>query len=213
MVLNQIKQDFHKTHLGRVLKYISQPSVSASNLGILEMAKMLSNEINELGGKSKIIQTNELPIIFGKMDGNSDKTLVFHGLYDVAPADEPTWQTSPFTPEIGNVEGVGLSVLGRGAEDMKTPIALVMNVIQAYRENDLTLPINLMFVLEASELGSGGIKEFIPRFKSELIDADAVLWLCPMANSDGTPIIPLSVKGNLMGKLICKGGKWRSNCK
>ena len=65
-----------------------------------------------------------------------------------------------------------------------------------------------MFVLEASELGSGGIREFVPSRLEDLRLADAVHWLCPLAHPDGVPIVPLGVKGNLMGRLVCRGGEW-----
>ena len=104
--------------------------------------------------------------------------------------------------------GVGRAVVGRGAEDMKTPIAAAMNVVASYRASGTPLPINLVFVLEASELGSGGIREFVPSRVEDLRLADAVHWLCPLAHPDGVPIVPLGVKGNLMGRLVCRGGDW-----
>ena len=99
-------------------------------------------------------------------------------------------------------------MVGRGAEDMKTPIAAAMNVVASYRACDVPLPVNLLFVLEASELGSGGIREFVPSRVEDLRLADAVHWLCPLAHPDGVPIVPLGVKGNLMGRLVCSGGDW-----
>ena len=103
---------------------------------------------------------------------------------------------------------MGPAVVGRGAEDMKTPIAAAMNVVASHRAQGVPLPVNLMFVLEASELGSGGIREFVPSRTEDLRQADAVHWLCPMGHPDGVPIVPLGVKGNLMGRLVCSGGDW-----
>jgi acetylornithine deacetylase/succinyl-diaminopimelate desuccinylase-like protein len=156
----------------------------------------------------EIVETAELPVIFGLIDEGAQNTLLLHGLYDVTPADEPAWIIPPFKPEVLDVKGVGPSIIGRGAEDMKTPIAAAMNVIASYRAVGRPLPVNIMLVFEASELGSGGIREFVPSYIEELRSADAVLWLCPLAHPNGVPIVPLAVKGNLMGRLICRGGNW-----
>ena len=207
-VLEHIAGQFEHDHLDRVMRYLAQPSISALDIGVRDMAEMLAMDIRELGGTAEVVETAELPVVSGRIDNGADRTLVLHGLYDVTPADEPAWETQPFVPQVGNVEGVGRAVVGRGAEDMKTPIAAAMNVVASYRVQGVPLPVNLVFVLEASELGSGGIREFVPSRLEDLRLADAVHWLCPLAHPDGVPIVPLGVKGNLMGRLVCKGGDW-----
>ena len=207
-VLEHIAAKFEPHHLDRVMRYLAQPSISALDIGVRDMAELLARDIRELGGTAEIVETAELPVVYGRIDDGAGRTLVLHGLYDVTPADEPAWETPPFAPQVKDVEGVGRSVVGRGAEDMKTPIAAAMNVVASYRASNTPLPVNLVFVLEASELGSGGIREFVPSRIEDLRLADAVHWLCPLAHPDGLPIVPLGVKGNLMGRLVCRGGNW-----
>ncbi len=207
-VIEQIDKDFEPSHIERLLKYIRQPSVSALNLGNQEMAEMLTAEIREVGGEAEVIETVEFPVVFGLIDEGADRTLLCHGLYDVTPAEEPNWINPPFDPQIQELDGLGRCVVGRGAEDMKTGIACVMNTVYAARAAGEKLPINLMFVHEASELGSGGIKDFFPRYKDKMKRANAAYWLCPMGQTDGTPIVPLGLKGNLMGRLFCRPGEW-----
>ena len=207
-VLERIERDFGGPHLDRVLRYLAQPSVSALGWGVQEMAELLAEDIRALGGTADVVETAELPVVFGRVGYGAAKTLLFHGLYDVTPADEPEWATPPFEPQIRQIEGIGRCVIGRGAEDMKTPIAAAMNVIASFRACREPLPVDVIFVLEASELGSGGIREFVPRYAEELRQADLVHWLCPMAHPGGEPIVPLALKGNLMGRLVCRGGEW-----
>ncbi len=207
-VLQHIANRFEPDHLDRVKRYLAQPSISALDMGVRDMAEMLAHDIRELGGTSEVVETAELPVVSGRIDDGAARTLILHGLYDVTPADEPAWETPPFEPQVRDVDGVGRAVVGRGAEDMKTPIAAAMNVLASYRASNTPLPVNLVFVLEASELGSGGIREFVPSRVEDLRLADAVHWLCPLAHPDGAPIVPLGVKGNLMGRLVCKGGDW-----
>ena len=207
-VLQHIATQFEPDHLERLVRYLAQPSISALDVGVREMAHMLAADIEDLGGSTEVVETEELPVVYGRIDDGAARTMVLHGLYDVTPAEEPAWETPPFAPQVRDVEGMGRAVFGRGAEDMKTPIAAAMNVVASYRARDVPLPVNLVFVLEASELGSGGIREFVPSRVEDLRAADAVHWLCPLAHPDGVPIVPLGVKGNLMGRLVCKGGDW-----
>ena len=207
-VLEHIANRFEPDHLDRLLRYIAQPSISALDMGVRDMAEVLAGDIRKLDGSAEVVETAELPVVYGRIDSGAGRTMVLHGLYDVTPADEPAWESPPFEPQVRSVEGVGRAVVGRGAEDMKTPIAAAMNVVASYRASGIPLPVNLVFVLEASELGSGGIREFVPSRAEDLGAADAVHWLCPLAHPDGVPIVPLGVKGNLMGRLVCKGGDW-----
>jgi len=207
-VIDQIEKSFEASHLERLFKYIRQPSVSALNLGNQEMSEMLAEEIRDVGGDAEVVETAEFPVVFGLIDEGADRTLLCHGLYDVTPAEEPNWVNPPFEPQIQELDGLGRCVVGRGAEDMKTGIACVMNAVYAARAANEKLPINLMFVHEASELGSGGIKDFFPRHKDKMKKANAAYWLCPMAQTNGTPIVPLGLKGNLMGRLFCRPGEW-----
>ncbi|MHC4984314.1 MAG: M20/M25/M40 family metallo-hydrolase [Planctomycetota bacterium] len=207
-VIDRIDRDFETIHLDRLLRYIRQPSISAYNQGVREMAELLVEEIRSVGGEAELVETAEFPVVFGRIAGDADTTLLFHGLYDVTPADEPEWIVPPFEPQIRELPGLGRCVVGRGAEDTKTGIAVLINSLAACREVGAQLPLNLMFVFEASELGSGGLEEFVPRYAQDLQKADAVHWLWPMAHPDGTPIVPLSLKGNLMGRLVCRGGDW-----
>ena len=108
-VLEHIARQFEPGHLGRVLRYLAQPSISALDIGVRDMADMLAGDIGELGGTAEVVETAELPVVFGLIDDGADRTLILHGLYDVTPADERAWETSPFEPQVRSVEAsVGL---------------------------------------------------------------------------------------------------------
>ena len=110
-VLQHIAARFEPHHLGRVKRYLAQPSISALDIGVRDMAEMLAHDIRELGGTSEVVETAELPVVFGRIDDGAARTLILHGLYDVTPADEPAWEFPPFEPQIRDVEGRGT---GRG---------------------------------------------------------------------------------------------------
>ena len=93
-VLEHIERQFEPDHLDRVMRYLAQPSISALDVGVRDMAEVLAMDIRELGGTAEVVETAELPVVFGRIDSGAGRTLVLHGLYDVTPADEPAWETS-----------------------------------------------------------------------------------------------------------------------
>lgn len=66
--------------------------------------------------------------------------IVWSGHTDVVPADEPEWQSDPFTAEIR-----GTRLYGRGACDMKGFAACVMAVAPALAQATLSRPVYLCF--------------------------------------------------------------------
>ena len=105
-VLEHIAARFEPHHLDRVMRYLAQPSISALDIGVRDMAGMLASDLRDLGGMAEVVETAELPVVFGRIDSGAGRTLVLHGLYDVTPADEPAWETDPFVPQVRSVEGV-----------------------------------------------------------------------------------------------------------
>ena len=93
-VLAQAGQDF-EAHLDRLQRYIRQPSVSAENRGNDEMAKLIADEINALGGAGRVVPGKEFPIVYGRFDVGAPRTMVIHSMYDTTPADEPDWVVPP----------------------------------------------------------------------------------------------------------------------
>ena len=79
-VIDRIERDFEIDHLGRVSRYLAQPSISALSIGIQEMVELLVEDIERYGGTAEIVNTSELPVVFGLIDEGADKTLILHGL-------------------------------------------------------------------------------------------------------------------------------------
>jgi len=60
--LKQTRKDY-EAHVARLRSYIRQPSVSAENRGLEEMAALLAQEINELGGVGRVVPGKDFPIV------------------------------------------------------------------------------------------------------------------------------------------------------
>ena len=205
-VLQQAADDLPH-HIERLQRYIRQPSISATRTGIDDMATMLAAEIDRLGGAGRVIASPEFPIVYGRFDVGAERTVLIHGMYDVTPADEADWVVPPFSAARMALGDLGECIVGRGAEDTKGPLSSVLSMLASFRRAEVPLPANVILVFEASELGSGGLPDFVERHRSEL-RADVAYWPWHTQRSDGTGVVWLGVKGLATLKLRCRGGAW-----
>lgn len=207
-VLVQAQSDF-ESHLARLQRYIRQPSVSAENRGIGEMASLVAGEIGALGGVGRVVEAKEFPIVFGRFDVGAPRTMLIHSMYDTTPADESNWVVPPFEARReGDFEDLGECIVGRGAEDTKGPLATVISAVAAYRAAGVPLPCNIVMIFEASELGSGSLPGFVREHADELRGAQVCFWPWHSQRSDGSQVVFLRLKGLMTVKLRCRGGDW-----
>jgi acetylornithine deacetylase/succinyl-diaminopimelate desuccinylase-like protein len=166
-VLTTARNDFER-HVSRLQRYIRQPSVSAEQRGNEEMAVILASDINELGGVGRSVPGVDFPIVHGRFDVGAPRTVLIHSMYDTTPADEPTWVVPPFDATRMDFETFGECIVARGAEDTKGPVAAIFNMLDSYRRAGVPLPVNLILLFEASELGSKSLPACVEAHADEL---------------------------------------------
>jgi len=207
LVAAQVGSDFPE-QLDRLLRYIRQPSISATGEGIEEMCRLLAEDARALGGVAEIVPGDEYPVVLCRFDVGAPRTVIVHTMYDVAAVGEPEWVVEPFSATRMKWAGLGECIIGRGAEDTKSQVAMIYNVIAAYRAAGTPLPVNVILVQEASELGSGSIGGFVRDHMSLLKAADVAWWPFISGLPNGTPVIYLGAKGLMTGKFRVTGGDW-----
>jgi acetylornithine deacetylase/succinyl-diaminopimelate desuccinylase-like protein len=114
----------------------------------------------------------------------------------------------PFAGAVVSLPGRGECIVGRGAEDAKGPFAATMSMIAAHRAAGVELPVNLVLLQEASELGSKSLPDFVARNLESLADVDVAYWPWHTQRPDGTAVAWLGVKGLMTMKLRVRGGEW-----
>lgn len=206
-VLKTAESEFER-HVARLQRYIRQPSVSAENRGNEEMAALLVADIHALGGKARLVPGVDFPIVYGHFDVGAERTVLIHGMYDTALAGEPDWVVDPFEAKRMDFENLGECIVGRGAEDTKGPIATAFGMIESYKLAGVPLPVNLILVFEASELGSASLPPFVEKHAAELRKADVAYWPWHSGHADGTAVAWLGCKGNLFFDLTVRSGSW-----
>lgn len=194
-------------HIEEIRRWLRQPSVSAQNLGIEEMAVMLRDDLRGLGfQEAELVPTSGHPGVWGYYDAGAARTLMVYLMYDVQPVEEEDWQVSPFAAELVETE-LGTVVMARGATNQKGPQRAFLNAVEAILAVDGRLPVNIMIAAEGEEeIGSPHYPEIIDRYEERLRTAEGVFF--PFNRQDGTGEASLSmgVKGILYMELEASGG-------
>jgi acetylornithine deacetylase/succinyl-diaminopimelate desuccinylase-like protein len=193
-------------HLERVREFLRQKSISATGEGIRETAQIVKDYIAEIGGETQYCGEKDFPILYGKTNAGSQKTLIIYGMYDVQPVEEQKWSSPPFGAEIKNLPHLGPCVIARGAVNSKGALAGLFNAINSIQKID-RLPLNIIFTIEGEEeIGSPHFEPFIREHRDELKGVGAVDFDF-YEESNKKVTLHLGLKGIVYFDLMCRGGK------
>ena len=156
-------------HIGAIQRWLRQPSISAQNIGILEMAELLRQDLDDLGfAESNLVPTDGHPGVWGYYDAGAEKTLVVYLMYDVQPVNPEDWISPPFDAEIIDHD-LGKVIMARGATNQKGPQRALLNAIESIIAVEGNLPVNIMVAAEGEEeLGSPNNPQIIDAYEDRL---------------------------------------------
>jgi len=202
--------DEHLTeHFGNLQRWVRQPSISAQNVGITQMAELLGDDLAAIGFKeTHLVPTSGHPGVWGYYDAGAATTLMVYMMYDVQPVNPQDWESPPFEGNLVERE-FGQVMMARGATNQKGPERAFLNAVDSIIKVTGTLPVNLMILAEGEEeLGSPHYPELVDAFEARLKTADGVLFPFNSQGLDGSLSVLLGVKGILYWELSSSGGDW-----
>lgn len=206
-VFDEIDASFGE-HLERARRFVRQPSISATGTGIPEMAALVAQEIQRLGGSAEVVSTDGHPVVWGEIQSGAPRTLIVYGMYDVQPVAGESWLVPPFDATVMAFEGYGECVVGRGIMNSKGPLAGTFSAIESLQRALGELPVNIKFVVEGEEeLGSPSLPGFISSWRDRLA-SDGVFFPFFSQNRVGTVEFELGVKGLVFLDVSVRGGEW-----
>jgi succinyl-diaminopimelate desuccinylase len=136
-----------------------------------DVAEVAMGILEDLDGFPRIVRGEAgRPSVIARFGGADRPALAWNGHLDVVPAGDPeTWRHPPFGAEI--VDG---RLIGRGAADMKGPIAGALGAVAAIRRSGVSLGGRLDLHLAADEelAGLHGTKVLLERGD---LDQDAAI--------------------------------------
>jgi acetylornithine deacetylase/succinyl-diaminopimelate desuccinylase-like protein len=178
--------------IARVMDYARHPSISAHNIGIVEVAAMLAEMLKSLGMEAETVPTRNHPMVLGRRNVSPDKpTVLFYGHYDVQPPDPlELWESPPFEPTIRNGR-----IYARGIGDNKGQHFAQLLALESHLAVNGELPCNVTFLLEGEEeIGSPHIAEFV-REHADRLKADLVVTSDGPLHESGLPVITFGARG------------------
>jgi acetylornithine deacetylase/succinyl-diaminopimelate desuccinylase-like protein len=194
-------------HLANIQRWLRQPSVSAQNLGIREMAELVRADLEALGFReTELVPTSGHPGVWGYYEAGAERTLLVYLMYDVQPVNPEDWQSPPFEARLVDTE-LGQVVMARGATNQKGPERAFLNALEAIIAVEGKLPVNLMVTAEGEEeLGSPHYSEIVDRYEARLRAADGALFPFNSQLPSGAVSMSLGVKGILYTEMEAAGG-------
>ncbi|HIH96097.1 MAG TPA: M20/M25/M40 family metallo-hydrolase [Thermoplasmata archaeon] len=183
---------------------VNQPTISAQQVGIEETAELLKARMTRVGIKTRIIPIEGgNPVVYGEIEGEGSKTLMFYDHYDVQPPEPiEEWESDPFNAKIRNGK-----IYARGVSDNKGNIVARIKAVEAFLKVRRKLPLNVKFVIEGEEeIGSPNLARFVEQNK-ELLKADACIWEGGPKDWLDCPTVYLGLKGLCYVELGVKGAK------
>ena len=185
---------------------VSQPSISAQNIGLKECAEIVRRKMSELGINTRLMSVPDAPdVIYGELASKEKKakTLVIYNHYDVQPVEPLSeWKSEPFRPEVR--EG---KLYGRGVGDDKGELVARFCAIKTLLETGTSVRPHLKWVVEGEEeTGSAHFHNFVIRNRS-LLKGNGCLWEGGDRSTKGTPEVHLGVKGLLYVEYRLKVGQ------
>lgn len=193
-------------HLEELRRWVRQPSVSAENHGIREMADMVRADLVKLGFReAELVPTAGHPAVWGWYDAGAPKTLAVYMMYDVQPVDTVGWQVPGFDGALVD-HRFGRALMARGATNQKGPQRAFLNAVESILAAGGKLPVNLMIVAEGEEeLGSPNLPEAVAKYADRLRGAEGVIFPSTGQNPRGVAGVSLGNKGIVYFELEAVG--------
>ena len=177
--------------IAELSRLCAQPSISAQGAGIKECAELVAEMLRRRGFKVEIIATQGHPVVYGEVEGASDKTLLFYNHYDVQPPEPlELWESPPFEPTLRDGK-----LYARGVSDDKGHIQCRLSALDAVKAVMGAYPCRIKFVIEGEEETSSANLEAFVHAHAEKLKADACVWEFGGVNHEGAPVEYLGLRG------------------
>jgi acetylornithine deacetylase/succinyl-diaminopimelate desuccinylase-like protein len=183
-------------NLNELKEFLRIPSVSTQSdhkQDVERAARWVAERLRAAGfDKVEIVPTKMHPLVYGEsLYAPGKPTVLFYGHYDVQPAEPLDLWTSPaFEPTVRNG-----NLFARGTADDKGQVHIHLKALEALKQVDGKLPVNVKVIIEGEEeVGSVSLWDFV-RQNRERLKADALVVSDSSMLAKGIPSITYGLRG------------------
>lgn len=208
---------------------LSYPNRASDTEDITRAAAYIRDQLIAHGVTSELLRIEgAAPIVYGELTvPGATRTLGIYVHYDGQPVDPSNWTTPPFEPTLYTAamdaggeriplprEGQEVDpesrIYARSAGDDKAPIAAILPVLRAFRDEGITPTSNVIFFFDGEEeAGSPHLQQYMERWRDRLEPIDIWLFFDGPAHPSGRPQITFGVRG-AMGMEVTVYGATRN---
>lgn len=162
---------------------LRKPSVSADNEGVIVTAAMANDLLQGISRNVEVIQPKRgsAPILYTKISGDTDRTLLFYNYYDVrSPGPLSEWDYQPFDATIDAGK-----IYARGAADNKGDLVARLKAVEAFIKIRKVPPLTVKFIVEGeAAIGSPTLVQVASQ-RPEMFRADACIYTAGGRDDEG----------------------------
>ncbi len=137
------------------------------------------------------------PNLLVRLPGQRDETFLFNGHLDTVPFDTTAWSYDPLGERVED------QIYGRGATDMKGPLAAMVFTIEAFTASGTQPPVDLLFAFVSDE-ETGGEAGLPALLDAGHLDADACIIGEPTCEA-GRHSVTVADRGSIWLTLEAQG--------
>ena len=201
-------------------EFLAIPNVASDTANIQKNADRLKGMLEARGIETHLLSIeNRGPVVFGKLDTlGATRTIIFYAHYDGQPVVASEWtDKAPFEPALrdNSIEAGGSAIpfpdavrspnsyqddwriYARSASDDKSPIVAMLAAIDALRDKNIPLAVNLKFILEGEEeAGSEHLQSTLQLHKN-LLKGDVLITGDGPVHQSGRPLVFFGNRGDI----------------
>jgi acetylornithine deacetylase/succinyl-diaminopimelate desuccinylase-like protein len=208
---------------------LTYPNRASDTEDINRVAGYIRDRLIEHGVTSELLRIEGAPpVVYGELNApGATRTLGIYVHYDGQPVDPSNWTTPPFEPTLytaamdaggqpialpadGGVVNPEWRIYARSAGDDKAPIAAILPVLHAFREEGVVPTSNLIFLFDGEEeSGSPHLPQYMEQWRDRFDRVDIWLFFDGPAHPSGRPQLTFGVRG-AMGMEVTVYGATRN---
>ena len=192
-------------------RWCAIPSVRGNEAAMRrQVGEIEDHLVRELGATlvNRFAHDDGPPVIHGRIDVGAPRTVILYNMYDVMPAKGAGWSVDPFAGGIVDLDDIGPSFVGRGAENNKGPLAGMLCVLKHLLDAG-SLRVNVELLLEGEEeSGSGALRRYLLDPACPVRHGVGGLFPSFCEYGGGPPRLYLGFSGIAKGEVRVAGGAW-----